>query len=189
VEEPADYEFLVGHDTPRPGSLLKALKADARSPQVLRYWAAGGGVLAIGLAAAWVGFQVGIELLTVAGFALAGAAAWWLAFLIRLFVAAVAKLRDGPLLLGEIRILRSATLARGYSTAIAWLPDGRHILVAVLAAPAAAVLARDGRAEVLILAAPDERHGVVVGIRAAAGNQAGPGPPASTEGGQRPTVQ
>jgi hypothetical protein len=64
------------------------------------------------------------------------------------------------LLRGEIR-----------SMATARLPDGRSVTVAVRTAPVSALLDRDGRAEVLLIADPDAREGYVIGIRPAAGDR------------------
>jgi hypothetical protein len=87
--------------------------------------------------------------------------------LLRLFLGAVRTARHGPITRGEIRSLRPhPRRSRRYSAAEARLADGRSLPVAVPTAPAAALLGRDGRAEVLLVAAPDLRHGYVIGIRA-----------------------
>ena len=85
--------------------------------------------------------------------------------MLRMFVAALRMYRDGPLLLGEIRSLGGRVLARGHRSARASVPGGRSILASVKTAVASPLLNVDGRAEVLVLASPDERTGCIIAIR------------------------
>jgi hypothetical protein len=55
VEDPSYFQFVVGLDAPRPGSVFRMLKTDAGSWQVLLYWATGFGLFAVGVVAVWVG--------------------------------------------------------------------------------------------------------------------------------------
>jgi hypothetical protein len=172
VEDSAAYQFLVGHDPPRPGSFLRQLKADAQRGPARRCWATAGGTVGIGVAAAWLGAEAGGPLLALPGLALALVGGWWLTIMLRLFLAAVRTFRRGPLLRGEICALGPHPMgADGYSAAEARLADGRSLRVSVPTAPVAALLGRDGRVEVLLLAALDGRQGCVIGLRALPGGQ------------------
>jgi TM2 domain-containing membrane protein YozV len=168
VEDTADYQVLVRNAPPRPGCFLRQMKADLRNRQVLRYWATGVGMSAVGLAFFWFDPKVGGMRLAFPGLALALIGTCWLGICLWLFLTTVRTVRRGPLLRGEIRSLKPHPLAVGHSTAEARLLDGRSVLVSVPSVPAAAFIDRYGQAEVLFLTAPDERQGSVIGIRVVA---------------------
>jgi hypothetical protein len=166
VDDPADFQFLVSHDPPRPGCFLRLLKADLRSRLARKHWAAGGWCVLLGLLIFLIGGQQGWMWLAFSGLAPALLGVFLLSLRLRQFLAVVRMYRRGPLLRGEIRSLRPHAFARDHSTAEARLADGRSLLVSVPTDPAAALLGRDGRAEVLLIAAPDQRQGYVIGIQA-----------------------
>jgi hypothetical protein len=166
IDNPDAYQFLVRHDPPRPGSFLQVLKLDARDSQVRRYWVTIGGLVGIGAVGLWIGSVTGTPWLMLPGFVAIGAGGGLLVLLIRLFLPAVRNQRLGHLLRGEIRSLGPPVLARGCSKTNALLSDGRSILVALSNTPATELLSRYGRAEVLLLASPDEKWGSVIAIRA-----------------------
>jgi hypothetical protein len=166
VEDLADYQFLVGHDPPRPGSFLRQVKEDFRSRIAYRCWAGGGWLIVLGLLIFLIGAQQGWLWLALSGLALALFGALWLSYMLRQFLVVVRMLRRGPLVLGEICSLRPHPVNSDLSVAEARLADGRSLPVAVPTAPAAALLGRDSQAEVLLVAALDQRLGGFIGIRA-----------------------
>jgi hypothetical protein len=175
IDDPAAYHFLNSQNPPRRGSFLHVLKADARTPQVLRYWAEGGGLIALGVVCGLIGPRVGMAWLVVLALGMAGAGGGVLFLWVRLFLAAVRNHRLGLLFRGEIRSLGAPILARGSSRADARLPDGQFILVAVRTALASELLLRHGSAEVLLLASPDQTWGHVIALRQAPEDGGGPG--------------
>jgi hypothetical protein len=59
VVDLADYQFLVGHDPPRPGSFLRQVREDFRSRIAFRCWTSGGWLVVLGLAIFLIGGEEG----------------------------------------------------------------------------------------------------------------------------------
>jgi hypothetical protein len=134
-----------------------------------RLWRVLAGVCIGGVVAVWVIFGVvgesGRPWVAVPALVATFFGARALTAIVWMFYGAVRNLRRGPVLRGEIHSLGPPSGCPGLSTADARLPDGRSIRLAVKADPVSAFLDRNGAAEILILANPDERQGCVIGIR------------------------
>lgn len=168
VADPAAYRYVTENDPPRPGSTLRMLRMDSRSPEVRRIWWISAAWFCVGSAVSGIGAAVEeIEVLVLgAVWALLGIAR--LGVYLWLLSGAVRILSSGRLVRGEIRSLRRHPMRRGCSTATAYLPDGHRVAASVTTTTASELIERDGRAEVLILTA-DGRGGWGIGLRAAGG--------------------
>jgi hypothetical protein len=159
ADDPDLIPFLLANSPPRPGSYGRQLAIDIRSPRLWLPIFQGGLFLLLGLSGAWQPLTGCAIIIVVYAYML-----WRVA----------RGLREGRLLVGEVRIVRpfDDRMARAEAT----LAGGDTVWITLPIEPATSLIVRHGFVEVLILSSPSGGTctGTGVGVRVPAdSDQAG----------------